>query len=188
MLLVSADASQTTDLALSDAATPAVTLDDFFAAIGPRAFRFAEAALRHREDALDATQEAMLKMLPYRDRPSQEWTPLFWSVLRSRIVDAQRRNLIRLRWLRPQASEEPIDWRDDSPDPSRTHDSREGYARLVQALRILPMRQREAFTLRVLEELDVAATASIMGCSEGSVKTHLSRARKALQQELEDWQ
>ena len=59
------------------------------------------------------------------------------------------------------------------------------YAQLVQALRQLPARQREAFSLRVLQDLDVATTAKAMGCSEGSVKTHLSRARDALQKQLE---
>ena len=59
------------------------------------------------------------------------------------------------------------------------------FTRLVQALRQLPARQREAFSLRVLQELDVATTAKVMGCSEGSVKTHLSRARDALQRQLE---
>ena len=54
-----------------------------------------------------------------------------------------------------------------------------------RALRELPARQREAFTLRVLQQLDGATTAAAMGCSEGAVKTHLSRARQALQQHLE---
>lgn len=171
-------------------AVPA-TLEAFFAGIGTRAFRFAEAGLRQRDDALDAVQDAMLKMLGYRDRPAQEWPPLFWSILRSRIVDAQRRRGFRLRWLLPQSERDEdggIDWADAAPGPSRAHDSHEGYARLVEGLRGLPARQREAFTLRVLEEFDVADTARIMGCSEGSVKTHLYRAREALQRQLEDWQ
>ena len=170
---------------------PAATPERFLADIGPRAFRFAAAGLRQREDALDAVQDAMVKMLTYRDRPASEWNPLFWSILRNRMTDMQRRSLFRLRWLLPGSSDrdgEPIDWADDAPDPSRSHDSREAWTRISGALAALPARQREAFTLRVLEELDVADTARVMGCSEGSVKTHLSRARSALQKQLEDFQ
>ena len=176
----------------ADIATPplAVSLDQFLAGIGTRAFRFAEAGLRSRDDALDAVQDAMMKMLAYRERPAAEWTPLFWSILRRKIVDVQRRQRFRLRWLRPEAegeAEASLDWADATLGPSRSHEQREAYARLVQALRGLPARQREAFTLRVLEELDVADTARAMGCSEGSVKTHLSRARDALQKQLEEF-
>jgi RNA polymerase sigma-70 factor (ECF subfamily) len=177
------------DTAAADAAGE-VGLERFLADIGPRAFRFAEAGLRHREDALDAVQEAMMKMLAYRERPAEEWTPLFWSILRSRMVDQQRRRTFRLGWLGGGSAggeDTGIEWADDGPDPSRAHDGREAYGRLVEALRALPRRQREAFTLRVLEELDVADTARVMGCSEGSVKTHLSRARAALQAQLEDF-
>lgn len=165
------------------------TLDAFLASISARAFRFAELGLRHREDALDAVQDAMVKMLAYAHRPPAEWTPLFWSVLRSRIVDLQRRRTFRLKWLAPPRADEdgPVDWMDPGPDPSRRHDSREAYMRLAAALRALPARQREAFTLRVLEELDVETTARVMGCSDGSVKTHLSRAREALAKHLEDF-
>jgi RNA polymerase sigma-70 factor (ECF subfamily) len=172
----------------ADADGGAPTLDGFLAAISARAFRFAELGLRHREDALDAVQDAMMKMLAYRERPATEWTPLFWSILRSRIVDTQRRRVFRLRWMLPQATaEEGIDWADTGPDPARSHDNREAYTRLAQALQTLPARQREAFTLRVLENLDVATTAKVMGCSEGSVKTHLFRARETLQHQLEDF-
>lgn len=174
----------------SATAAAATTLEEFLAGIGARAFRFAELGLRSRDDALDAVQDAMTKLLAYRERPAAEWTPLFWSILRSRIVDAQRRRLFRLRWLQPQSSREAdhvVDWIDEGPDPARTHEGREAYAKLSAALHSLPRRQREAFTLRVLEELDVADTARVMGCSEGSVKTHLSRARDALQKQLEDW-
>ena len=165
------------------------SLEEFLAGIGTRAFRFAELGLRHRDDALDAVQDAMMKMLAYRDRPAGEWTPLFWSILRSRIVDLQRRRTFRLRWLMPtpERDDSTLDWADDSPDPARNFDGREAYAKLADALATLPRRQREAFSLRILEELDVATTARAMGCSEGAVKTHLSRAREALQRQLEDW-
>ena len=177
--------------ALPASAVEATTLDAFLGAIGTRAFRFAEGALRHREDALDAVQDTMTRMLDYRDRPAPEWTPLFWSILRSRIVDVQRRGVFRLRWLAPQADAGSVEWgeqwADPGPDPQRHHDGREAWSRLAQALRGLPRRQREAFSLRVLEELDVATTARVMGCGEGAVKTHLSRARDALQRQLEDF-
>lgn len=170
---------------------PALTLDAFLAGIDTRAFRFAEISLRSRDDALDAVQDAMIKMLGYRERPASEWTPLFWSILRNRIIDMQRRGMFRLRWLTSSNEHEDgstIDWADENlPGPSRNHDSREAWTRISAALRNLPRRQREAFSLRVLEELDVADTAKIMGCSEGSVKTHLSRARAALQVQLEEF-
>lgn len=171
------------------AAVPA-TLEQFLATVSARAFRFAELGLRHREDALDAVQDAMAKMLAYRERPAAEWTPLFWAVLRSRIIDVQRRRSFRLKWLSDarDADGGEIDWADEAtPDPSRAHEGREAWASLAQALRGLPARQREAFTLRVLEEMDVETTAKIMGCSEGSVKTHLFRAREALQKQLEEF-
>ena len=166
------------------------SLEHFLAGLGTRPYRFAEIGLRQRDDALDAVQDAMMKMLAYRDRPSSEWTPLFWSILRSRIVDLQRRRTFRLRWMKPALAHEEggaIDWADDGPDPARAHDGREAYARLADALGTLPRRQREAFTLRILQELDVATTARAMGCSQGAVKTHLSRAREALQRQLEAW-
>jgi RNA polymerase sigma-70 factor (ECF subfamily) len=171
----------------ADPALP-VSLDAFLAGIGPRAFRFAEAGLRQRDDALDAVQDSMLRMLSYRDKPAADWAPLFWSILRRRVVDLQRRRGFRLRFWRSSdeaGSEHDIDWADHAPGPAQAHEQREQYAQLVRALRELPARQREAFTLRVLQQLDGATTAAAMGCSEGAVKTHLSRARQALQQHLE---
>ncbi len=163
------------------------TLDLFFAEIGPRAFRFAELGLRNRDDALDAVQDAMLKMMQYRDAPATEWTPIFWKILRNRIVDFQRRATLRLRWLtQPKANtQEDSDWEPDwqgvdHDDPAGMLQARQTYSALATALTALPARQREAFYLRVVEQLDVAQTAAVMGCSEGSVKTHLSRARQAI--------
>jgi len=173
----------------TEASISATTLDAFLADIERRAFRFAELSLGNRDDALDAVQEAMIKLTSYSTRPAKEWTPLFWKILRSRIVDTQRRRLFRLRWLTPNvvaADGSGFEWADDAPDPARAHDHREAYGRVHEALHDLPTRQREAFTLRVMEELDVADTARAMGCSEGAVKTHLSRAREALQRRLDD--
>jgi RNA polymerase sigma-70 factor (ECF subfamily) len=168
-------------------AAEVASLDEFLSGIATRALRFAEGGLRHREDARDAVQDAMTRMLAYRDRPAGEWTPLFWSILRSRIVDMQRRGLLRLRWLAPQPEgEDTVDWADPGGDPSHRQQDRQAWTRIVEGLRRLPRRQREAFSLRIFEDLDVATTARVMGCSEGAVKTHLSRAREALQHHLED--
>ncbi len=171
------------------------TLPGFLAAIERRAFRHAEIALRHREDALDAVQDAMLKLVQrYAQRPPMEWTPLFWSVLRSRIADIRRRRKVRavlVGWMGSGKDEdtgpawEPAD---PAPGPADLHCDRESYKALAAALRTLPRRQREAYQLRVLEGLDVEDTARVMGCSSGSVKTHTSRAMEHLRRQLEDWQ
>lgn len=163
-------------------------INAFFKDVNARAFRFAEYGLRSREDAMDAVQDAMLKMLAYGDRPANEWTPLFWRILRTRVIDMQRRRKFRLSWMLGGVEEDSsAAWADTSADPARAHDNREAFEHFWVAMGKLPARQREAFNLRVLEELDVATTASVMGCSEGSVKTHLSRARAALQPYLEDF-
>ncbi|MBA0389252.1 RNA polymerase sigma factor [Stenotrophomonas maltophilia] len=163
------------------------SLEAFLASVGPRAFRFAEAGLRQREDAMDAVQDALLRMLDYADKPAAEWAPLFWSILRRRVIDLQRRRRFRLPFWRDNQDADGggIDWADPGPDPAQAHEQRQQYQQLVQALRTLPARQREAFTLRVLQDLDGATTARAMGCSEGAVKTHLARARQALQDYLE---
>lgn len=167
---------------------PPASLDQFLAGVGPRAFRFAEAGLRHREDALDAVQDSLIRMLDYREKPAAEWPPLFWSILRRRVIDLQRRRRFRLPFWRDNVDSdgEPVDWADEGPGPADVHAGREQYDVLVQALRTLPPRQREAFTLRVLQDLDGATTARAMGCSEGAVKTHLARARDALKTLMEN--
>jgi RNA polymerase sigma-70 factor (ECF subfamily) len=175
--------------------TPA-TLDAFLAQVERRAFRMAELQLRQREDAMDAVQDAMLRLVRhYRDKPAAEWSPLFWGILRRRIVDLQRRRKVRsivVGWLgggRDGDGDELPTWEpaDHGPGPlERLHDV-QSYADMAAAVRQLPRRQREAFMLRMLEGLDVAETARAMGCSEGSVKTHLSRAMHHLRDQLEDW-
>lgn len=173
-------------------AVPA-TLDEFLAAVERRAFRLAELALGHREDALDAVQEAMIKLVQYRTRPAGEWSPLFWSILRRQLTDRHRRNAVRRRVIAffgrsEEQTEDPIESLPDPwEDPARRHVDGHAWRALGQALRALPRRQRECFLLRELQGLNVAETAAAMGCSEGSVKTHLSRAMQALRLQLEDW-
>ncbi len=171
------------------------TLELFLAQVQRRAFRAAEFSLGNADDALDAVQDAMLRLHQhYRQQPAAEWAPLFWGILRRRITDLQRRRKVRsivVGWLgAPGAEDEdaPV-WEPADPlaDPARDVANRAAYADLGRALRALPRRQREAFMLRVLEGLDVSDTARAMGCSDGSVKTHLSRAMEALRKQLEDW-
>lgn len=172
-----------------------VGLPAFLAGIERRAFRHAEIALKHREDALDAVQDAMLKLVQhYGAHPAEEWPPLFWRVLHSRIADTRRKRRVRsimVGWMSSSDQEQdaPPAWEppDPAPGPADTHSDRESYRALSCALRTLPRRQREAYQLRVLEGFDVAETAHAMGCSEGSVKTHTSRAMDALRRQLEDW-
>ncbi|MFC4764233.1 RNA polymerase sigma factor [Dyella koreensis] len=185
-----------TELLVEDTRAVPASLDAFLAQVERRAFRLAEMNLGHREDAMDAVQDAMLRLVRnYRDKPAQEWTPLFWGILRRRIVDLQRRRKVRsivVGWLgggRDDDGDELPVWEpaDTAPGPlDRLQDS-QSYADMAVAVKKLPQRQREAFMLRVLEGLDVAETAQAMGCSEGSVKTHLSRAMHNLRDQLEDW-
>jgi RNA polymerase sigma-70 factor (ECF subfamily) len=167
-------------------------LDAFLAGVERRAFRLAELSLGSREDALDVVQEAMLRLVRYRARAPEEWTPLFWRILRRQLTDRHRRQAVRRRvfaWLgRDGDAVDPADVvPDPQADPARHHDESAAFRALGDALRKLPRRQRECFLLRELEGLDVAATAAAMGCSAGSVKTHLSRALAALRGHLEDW-
>ncbi len=173
----------------------ASSMDGFLASIEKRAFRMAEIALQHREDALDAVQDAMFRLARhYHNHPSEEWTPLFWSILRRRITDQYRRRKVRsimIGWLPPSSRHQQTAttvWEPASrdPGPAQRHADDMALLRLSEAIRSLPRRQAEAFMLRILEGLNVAVTAQAMGCSQGSVKTHLSRALHALRKQLED--
>jgi RNA polymerase sigma-70 factor (ECF subfamily) len=176
----------------AEAAAPALDFEGFLASVERRAFRLAELALGQREDALDAVQEAMIRLLHYRARPASEWTPLFWGILRRQLADRHRRNAVRRRVLaffgREGEGPDPLELLPDpNEDPARRLQQDGAWAALGHAVRALPRRQRECYLLRELQGLDVAATAAAMGCSEGSVKTHLSRALQALRGQLEEW-
>ena len=169
-------------------------LNRFLAEVERRALRIAEIGVRDRDEALDLVQEAMIKLArKYGDRDSDEWPPLFYRILQNGVRDWHRRQAVRNRvmvWFgRGAQDDEEYDLVAAAPDPiGRTPDEElandEAMSSLEQAVRALPARQREAFMLRTFEGLDVAGTAVAMGCSEGSVKTHYSRAIHSLREAL----
>lgn len=171
-------------------------MDRFLAEVERRAFRIALVSVRDRDEALDIVQDAMIRLVrTYGARPSEEWRPLFFRILTNRITDHQRRQAVRRRvlaWFEPAADgeedQDPVanlpDTRGLTPDTELARGA--AMLALEAALRGLPARQREAFLLRSVEGLDVADTASAMGCTAGSVKTHYSRAVHTLRNLLGD--
>jgi RNA polymerase sigma-70 factor, ECF subfamily len=170
-------------------------LADFLESVERRAFKQAMFAVRDEEAALDIVQDSMLKLAEkYGNRPFDEFPMLFQRILQNTIRDFYRRSKVRSMWttlLSAFTSDE-----DDDRDPLETLAADEDHgglrtpetqllqARTLEAIeeeiRKLPQRQREAFLMRYWEDMDVAETAAAMGCSEGSVKTHCSRATHAL--------
>lgn len=170
-------------------------LNQFLAEVERRALRIAEIAVRDRDDALDLVQNAMIKLVNnYASRPEPEWPPLFYRILQNGIRDWHRREKVKSRvmvWFGKSKVDAEYDVVAAAPDPAGRSPEQElqtGQAmqRLEDAVHSLPARQREAFMLRTFEGLDVAGTAIAMGCSDGSVKTHYSRAVHSLREQLGD--
>jgi RNA polymerase sigma-70 factor (ECF subfamily) len=171
--------------------------NQFLAGVERRALRIAEIAIRDRDEAHDLVQDAMIKLVSnYAGRNESEWTPLFYRILQNGIRDWHRRQKVRNRvmsWFGRNTSDDDFDPIAQAPDPAgRSPDEQlqnsQAMQRLERAVHELPARQREAFMLRTFEGLDVAGTAIAMGCSDGSVKTHYSRAVHTLREDLgEHW-
>jgi RNA polymerase sigma-70 factor (ECF subfamily) len=172
-------------------------ISSFLAEVERRAFKQAMFAVRDEDAALDIVQDAMLKLTEnYSDKPVAELPMLFQRILQNTIHDHFRRQKVRSTWTTLLSALGHKDDKDDDYDPLETLQAKTDSSiaadpaanaeqsqivRMIeQALSRLPARQREAFLLRYWEELDVAETAAAMGCSEGSVKTHCSRAVRAL--------
>ncbi len=161
-------------------------LDNFLANIGGRALTHVSYGLTNRADAEDIVQNAMIKFVEhYADKPEDQWTPLFFKVLYTQKMDFFRKAplvtaLSRVKnWLGSNDDDETETQADDS-QPDLEIELSEAGEQLEQRLNALPDRQREALMLRVWEGLDVKQTSLAMRCSEGSVKTHLSRAMQTL--------
>ena len=171
-------------------------LAEFLASVERRAYKQALFAVRDSENALDIVQDAMLKLAEkYGAKPAAEWPMLFQRILQNTIRNFYRRQEVRSLWV-TLFSSLSAGKEDDDSDPLETlavedpSGSRRGPADQLEQSQVieiiekelqrLPARQRQAFLLRYWEELDVAETAAVMGCSDGSVKTHCSRAAHAL--------
>jgi RNA polymerase sigma-70 factor (ECF subfamily) len=175
-------------------------LSDFLKSVEKRAFKRTAFTVRDDDSALDIVQDAMIRLADkYADRPAAELPLLFQRILSNATMDWFRRQKVRNAVVRNFS-----DFEGSSDDPDfdilemldsvETNQGSESAAETVSREQILviieqqvgnlPTRQREAFLLRYWEELDVAETASVMGCSEGSVKTHCSRAVHALAKAL----
>jgi len=172
-------------------------LDRFLASVERRAFKTAQFATRSTEDALDIVQEAMLTLAgKYARRPEEEWKALFYTILQNRIRDWYRRKAVRARWRvwlgawrrHEEEEKDPLSNVADSDAPTPTEEliRKDEMAAVEQALKALPLRQQQAFLLRAWEGLDVEQTAAAMKCSEGSVKTHYSRAVHTLRELLKE--
>jgi RNA polymerase sigma-70 factor, ECF subfamily len=168
-------------------------IEAFLREVEGRAYRIAVVNVRDRGEALDIVQDAMIRLVTrYADRPRAEWPPLFYRILQNRIRDIQRRRTVRSRVLSffgGTASEEEHDPLAEAPaplaeDPLERVKAGDAMEALEKALLTLPARQREAFALRNFEGLDVAQTAAAMECTQGSVKTHYSRAVHRLRELL----
>ncbi len=174
-------------------------LSDFLRDVERRAFKQTVYAVRDDHAALDIVQDAMLKLAEkYADKPVSEYPMLFQRILQNTMRDYWRRQKVRNLWTTLLSSfgagkdgeddHDPldsIDVEDEGTNPAIQLERSQTMKIIEKALERLPARQREAFVLRYWEDMDVAETAAMMGCSQGSVKTHCSRAVHSLAAILE---
>ena len=169
------------------------SLDAFLAQVERRAYRMALLATKRSADALDVVQDAMLQLVQsYRERPHTEWPLLFQRILQNKIMDWHRAQTRQRKWFWQSTTaidedmEDPMALIVDARDinPASLLERAGDIEAVLAALEKLPLRQQQAFMLRAWEGLDVAQTAEVMACGEGSVKTHYFRAMQTLRAAL----
>jgi RNA polymerase sigma-70 factor (ECF subfamily) len=164
-------------------------LDQFLAEVERPAYRTAEVSTRNPDDALDIVQDTMIKWVEkYSSKPRDEWRPLFYAILHSRITDYHRKSTLTRRLfgffeMDDDLGELPSMTSDEGPLELLTKELT--LDRLLVALEALSPRQQQVFMLRTWQGFSVAETASVLKCSEGSVKTHLSRATETLMKSID---
>ena len=171
-------------------------LNRFLAEVEVSAYQLARAAVRDTEEALDIVQDSMFTLAhKYGRKSPEEWRPLFFRILQNRIRDWHRRNTVKRRIVSESVSGfggTAVDHMEQAAggmDPMQRASLDGASEQLQAAVEALPLRQQQAFLLRAIEGMNVKETARAMRCSQGSVKTHYSRAVHSLREVLEDhWQ
>ena len=169
-------------------------IDRFLSSVQNSGYRMAQLATSSSEDALELVQDAMLQLVKsYSSKPDQELRLLFYRILSSKITDWYRKTAFRRQFQAFFSKEsyeqgDPIQQLEDDYQLDVFAEVEQGQRidELMSALKKLANRQHQAFLLRAWQGFSVEETSIIMGCSTGSVKTHYSRARKALQAHLEN--
>lgn len=181
----------------SRSAEPIKALDPFLRSVEGRALALARYNVGNVDDALDIVQDAMIKLSTrYASKPAAEWPALFFRILSSTITDWHRKQTLKRTWFwiagRTQNEDDDEDTNNPltqaqalpSTQPDQQHQQQGAMSALDVALQTLPQRQRQVFLLRAWEQLDTKASANALGISEGSVKTHYSRALITLRETL----
>ena len=193
----SANQGKSEKSALSALEPPYSTLEEFLKYIERRAFHMARLSTRQIDDAHDIVQEAMYKLIEkYAHKQPLDWKPLFFTILNSKITDYYRRNSIKDKVFfkskaTPAEDDYYLDWESYSATASGTSGpdaqfiQQRNIHELSRCIEQLSHRQKQAFMMRSWEGYSTQETANLMACSEGSVKTHYSRAISKLKNTLE---
>lgn len=163
-------------------------LEEFLASTEKRAFRLARFAVANDADALDIVQDAMMKLVEkYSDKPTDQWAPLFYRILQNRITDFHRSKKQKWSFWASANDDEFTDVpeQEDINHPQAWYSAEQINMALITEIEKLPHQQQQCFLLRGWQGLSVKETAKAMGLTEGSIKTHYSRALTKLSLILE---
>jgi RNA polymerase sigma-70 factor (ECF subfamily) len=174
--------TETNESSSGEKLSPPITMEAFLADIEKKAYHMAAFATGSHADALDLLQDSMIKLITkYQEKPANEWKPLFYKILQNRIRDWHRHQKIKnvlFFWKNDDKDDwlpvHEADFNVDTPEKNMSK-TQQQQAALIN-LKELSGKQQQCFLLRSWEGLSVAETSDVMGCSQGSVKTHYFRA------------